>query len=248
MLASLAGVASVAYYTAPYEAVTRLSIVPAGLAGALFPALSASGGAGVGDLHERLLGRPLRFLLLALAPLVVLLIVSARPLIGAWLGSTYAARSATAFAILAAGVLVNGLAYIPYAYLLGRGRPDVPAKFHLLELPPYVLCAWLLIRALGVNGAALAWTLRVTADAALLGLAVWRVGGVPPGGLLGERGWRAAAAVAALVLGGAVCIAVVPGGAARVALAAAATVGFASGVWRFVLDDSERAGLRRVLG
>src|SRR6266516_1604877 len=174
LLASLAGVTAVAYYTAPYEAVTRLLIVPAGLAGALFPALSASGWGG--DSHERLLGRPLRFLLLALAPLVTLLIVCAGPLIGVWLGPTYAARSTTAFAIFAAGVLVNGLAHIPYAYLLGRVRPDLPAKFHLLELPLYVLGGWLLIRALDVNGAALAWALRVTADAALLAIAVWRVG------------------------------------------------------------------------
>src|SRR5436309_12421974 len=72
LLASLAGVAAVAYYTAPYEAVTRLLIVPAGLAGALFPALSATAVMPPGPAaHERLLGRPLRFLLLALAPPLV---------------------------------------------------------------------------------------------------------------------------------------------------------------------------------
>lgn len=252
LLASLAGVAAVAYYTAPYEAVTRLLIIPAGLAGALFPALSASGAgdagiAGIAASHERLLGRPLRFLLLALAPLVMLLIVCAGPLISVWLGPTYAARSATAFAILAAGVLVNGLAHIPYAYLLGRGRPDLPAKFHLFELPLYVVFGWLLIRAQGVNGAALAWTLRVTADAALLGTAVWRVGGVPPGRLLGERSGRATGAVAALALAATACLALVPDPLTRVVLAAAATAGFAATAWRFVLDDGERAGLRRLL-
>ena len=41
LLASLAGVAAVAYYTAPYEAVTRLLILSAGMAGVLFPAFSA---------------------------------------------------------------------------------------------------------------------------------------------------------------------------------------------------------------
>jgi len=252
LLASLAGVAAVAYYTAPYEAVTRLLIVPAGLAGALFPAVSARGGggagaAGTGASHERLLGRPLRFLLLALAPLVMLLIVCAAPLISVWLGSTYAVRSATAFSILAAGVLVNGLAHIPYVYLLGHGRPDLPAKFHLFELPLYVLFGWLLIRAQGVSGAALAWTLRVTADAALLGTAVWRVGGVPAGRLLGERSGRAAGAVAALAVAATACLALAPDPLTRVVLAVATTAAFAAGVWRFVLDDVERAGLRQLL-
>jgi len=163
------------------------------------------------------------------------------------LGSTYAVRSATAFSILAAGVLVNGLAHIPYVYLLGHGRPDLPAKFHLFELPLYVLFGWLLIRAQGVNGAALAWTLRVTADAALLGTAVWRVGGVPPGRLLGERSGRAASAVAALAVAATACLALAPDPLTRVVLAVATTAAFAAGVWRFVLDDVERAGLRQLL-
>jgi len=246
LLASLAGVAAVAYYTAPYEAITRLLIVPAGLAGALFPALSASGAGAAPASFDRLLGRPLRFLLLTLAPLVMVLIVCAGPLMSLWLGPNVAARSALPFAILAAGVLVNGLAHLPYAYLLGRGRPDLPAKFHLLELPVYVVAGWLLIKALGVNGAALAWMLRVTADAALLVAAVWRVAGVAPARLFGTRGGRALAAVAALAAAG-VGIALAPDARSRAVLAAMTVVVFAVGVWRCVLDDAERTQLRRVL-
>lgn len=249
LLASLAGVAAVAYYTAPYEAVTRLWILPGGLAGALFPAMSGSRAAGDlsgGAAHERLLGRPLRFLLLVLAPVVIFLMVCAGPLIGMWLGPGYAARSTTAFVILAIGVLLNGLAHLPYAYLLGQGRPDLPAKFHLLELPLYVAAGWFLIKHLGVNGAALAWTLRVTADAALLAAAVWRVAAVPPGRLFGNRGGRALAAVGSLVAAGG-AIALAPDALARAVLAGTAVVIFAVGVWRFVLDDAERAGLRLLL-
>src|SRR5437773_539690 len=249
LLAALAGVAAVAYYTAPYEAVTRLLILPAALAGALFPALSATGrrlAALGGASHEQFLGRPLRFLLLTLAPLVVLLIVCAGPLLTLWLGPAYAARSTTAFSILAVGVLVNGLAFIPYAYLLGRGRPDLPAKFHLLELPLYVLAGWQLIRALGVVGAALAWALRVIADAALLATAVWRLTRVSPVRLLGARGARAAGAVAALAAAGAACVVLAPGALARILCAGGGGVAVAAAAWRFVLDDAERAGLRRV--
>jgi O-antigen/teichoic acid export membrane protein len=248
-LASLAGVAAVAYYTAPYEAVTRLLILPAGLAAALFPAMSASrqgpSAAGAAS-QERLLGRPLRFLLLTLAPLVALLILCGGPFIGVWLGAEYAARSTSALAILAVGVLINGLAFLPYAYLLGRGRPDLPAKFHLLELPVYVVAGWLLIKQSGVNGAALAWTLRVTVDAVLLAAAVWRTAGVAPGRFLGEHGGRALAAVAALAVTSAAGLAIVSGAGARVVIGATATMAFGVGVWRYVLDDAERAGLRRV--
>jgi len=250
LLAGLGGVAAVAYYTVPSEVVMRLLIVPAGLAGALFPALSASG-AGVGREGagpiEQLLGRPLRFLLLILAPIVTALVVCAGPLLQIWLGEAYAARGTAAFAVLAVGVLINGLAHLPYTYLLGRGRPDLPAKFHLLELPLYAAAAWLLIRRWGVTGAALGWTLRVSMDAVLLVAAVWRVSGISPVRLLGDRGGRALAAVLGLAAVGATCYSMASQAALRYALVLVSLVGFAVAVWRFVLDDRERAGLRTVL-
>jgi len=57
----------------------------------------------------------------------------------------------------------------------GVGRPDLPAKFHLFELFFYVGIAWLLISKWGINGAAVAWTLRVILDTSLLFMAVFRV-------------------------------------------------------------------------
>ena len=244
LLAALAGVAAVAYYTVPSEVVMRLLIVPAGLAGALFPALSATGAGGP---TEQLLGRPLRFLLLILAPIVTGLVVCAGPLLYVWLGKDYAARSTAAFVVLAIGVLINGLAHLPYAYLLGRGRPDLPAKFHLVELPLYAVAGWLLIRQAGVTGAALAWTLRVAVDAVLLVAAVWRLSGVSPGRLLGDRGGRAVTAVLALAALGVGSYALGSQAEVRYALALLSLAAFGAGVWRFVLDDTERAGLRAVL-
>ena len=249
LLASLAGVAAVAYYTAPYEVVNRLLILPAGLAGALYPALSAAAAAGDWrQRHERLVGRPLRFLLLALAVPVVFLIACGGPLLGMWLGAGYAERSTAALAILAAGVLINGLAHIPYAYLLARGRPDLPAKFHLLELPLYVVVGWLLIKNFGVSGAALAWTLRVTVDALLLAGAVSRVAGVSPGQLFGARAGRAVGAVLALTAVGAAVLAWAPGAVLRIALMAAALAVFATVAWRRGLDATERAAIARMIG
>ena len=181
------------------------------------------------------------------APVVTFLVVCAGPLLQLWLGSAYAARSTTAFEVLAVGVLINGLAHLPYAYLLGSGRPDLPAKFHLIELPFYGVIGWLLIRQFGITGAALAWTIRVTLDAALLVAAVWRVSGVSPSRLLGERGGRAVAAVAGL--GGAGALTYVLGSQpeVRYALVFASLAAFGVGVWRFVLDDVERNGLLAVL-
>jgi O-antigen/teichoic acid export membrane protein len=175
-LASLAGVAAVAYYAAPFEAITRLLIVPGSLSGALLPFVSASSARSrPGRGSERMVGRALLYLLPALALPAGLVALLAHPLLRLWLGDVYAARGAVALTILAAGVVINGAAHLPSAYLYARGRPDLPALLHLLELPAYAFAAWTLIEAHGIAGAALAWTLRVTVDAGLLGAAMWWV-------------------------------------------------------------------------
>ena len=70
--------------------------------------------------------------------------------------------------LLALGVILNGLAYIPFAYIQGAGRSDLTARFHIAELVVYVPSLLLLISLFGLAGVAIAWVLRVGLDAALL--------------------------------------------------------------------------------
>jgi len=101
----------------------------------------------------------------------VLAVVLVQPFLAVWVGPALADPAASVGAILLLGLWVNGLAYVPFALLQAQGRPDVPAKLHVLELPPYLLALWLGLSHFGVEGAAWAWTARAGADAALLFLA-----------------------------------------------------------------------------
>jgi hypothetical protein len=65
-------------------------------------------------------------------------------------------------------VLVNSMAHVPFAHLQSVGRPDVTAKFHLMELPVYVVMLFLLARSWGITGVAVAWLVRVMIDTFLL--------------------------------------------------------------------------------
>ena len=245
VLGSVAGVAAVAYYTAPYEALTRVLVVPVSLTSVLLPAFSAASAAQPGLYFERFVARSLRYLLLGLSAPLFVVVGFSRELVGLWLGGRYADDSTAVVQILAVGVLVNSLAQVPYVYLLGRGRPDLPAKFHLLELPLYAMATWALIGAFGVGGAALAWALRVTLDAILLCVASARIAQVSSRRLFGERGGRAWVAVGMFALV-AVGVAVAGKGSVdvRLAVLAGAAIAFGVGVWRLVLDEVERAALR----
>ena len=174
LLGALRGVVAVAHYTAPFEMVTRLLILPGAAATALFTSFSTlSTGRNAGS-GPALVTRSVWTLAALMAGPTIVLVVFAAPLLDLWLGPAFAAESAPALRLLALGVFVNGLAHVPYSYLQGIGRPDLPTKFLLLELPLYAVAAWLLVGRFGVTGAAAAWTLRVALDAVLVFGAAYR--------------------------------------------------------------------------
>jgi O-antigen/teichoic acid export membrane protein len=167
LIGSMLSLAYVAYYTAPYEMISRLSILPASLVMTLFPSFSAA------SILERtkmtgLYARSVRLLLIVMPPIIAGFIVFAGNIINVWLGEAFAAKSTIVFQLLAFGIFINAMAYIPSALIQGFGRPDITAKFHLLELFIYIPLAVVLIRIFGIAGGALAWTLRVSIDAVLL--------------------------------------------------------------------------------
>lgn len=245
LLGSLVAVSAVAYYAAPYELVTRLLIIPGSLTAAVFPAFSALQGQRQWDQVGRLLARTVKYTLLLIGPFVVLVVAAATDVLGLWLDVSYAQEGALALQILALGVLVNSLAQVPFSLVQGIGRPDIGAKLHLLELPIHLFVATGLIYLLGIPGAALAWTLRVTLDAALLFAAARRLAPIPTGGLLAER----VPQTAMLLLGFGLVATTATTWASSVWLRLAvltAIVGtMAATVWRYSLSDGDRANLLR---
>jgi O-antigen/teichoic acid export membrane protein len=167
LIGSIISVAAVAYYTAPYEMVIRLSVLPVSFAMTLFPSFSA-----VNDtMHENQTGlysRSIKMLLIFIGPLVAIVILFAADILSTWLGPQFGEISTLSLQILAIGVLLNSLAQIPFALLQGFGRPDITAKFHFVELLLYAPLAWFLVKNMGIVGGAISWTIRATIDAILL--------------------------------------------------------------------------------
>lgn len=203
LIGSLVSIAAVGYYAAPYEAVTRLWIIPASLTSVLFPTFSLLQGAANDEKISTLFLRSLKFQIAILFPIILTIIVFAREGMTVWLGETFAHKSTLVLQILAIGVFVNSLSNVPFALLQALGRPDLTAKFHLLELPVYGVMAFVLVRELGITGAALAWTLRVTLDGILLFGAALRSARFPKLGQWVRRvaGGMVAVALGALLLG-----------------------------------------------
>jgi O-antigen/teichoic acid export membrane protein len=220
----------------PYEVVTRLSLVPGALVGVLFPAFSTSM---VSDRARLvfLFESGVKYIFLALFPITLVLITFAPEALHFWLGSEFARQSAPVAQILAVAVFLNSLGQVPFAHVQGAGRPDITAKFHLLELPIYLAALVFMARNMGIQGVALAWLLRVALDSVLLSVFSLRL--LPENRFVATKlPLLAAGASAAFAVG-----AFLNGVVVKSAFSVAGCVLVTAAMWRWMLTSREKAAL-----
>ncbi len=241
LIGALLSIAAVTYYTAPFDTINRLLIVPGALAGVLFPAFAVS----LMQDPQRtvlLLGRGVKYVFLVAFPTVLLIVAFAPEGLRLWLGPAFAANSSAVTRWLAAGIFINCLAQMPFSLVQGVGRPDVTAKVHLVQLPLYLLALWWLVKIDGIEGAAIAWVLRVGIEAVVLFAAAHTLLPKRPEFLR--------------ILGVVTCLGLVtfygvaiPGALQlRIGIVAGLLLLFVLVVWMWVLAPEERAFLQRLPG
>jgi O-antigen/teichoic acid export membrane protein len=163
LIGSMVSMTAVAYYTTPYEVVTKLWILPIGITGVFYPAFSTSYGQNP-NRTAMLFGRAAKGVFILLFPITLSIVVFAKEGLDLWLGGAFARNSAFVLQCLTIGVFINSLARIPHGVVQALGRPDLTGKLHIAECAPYLLTAWLMIACYGIKGAAIAWLLRVTVE------------------------------------------------------------------------------------
>lgn len=170
-IAVVLSAAAVTHYTVPFDILTRLPFFSTAIMSVLFPIFVQAHGiqndrpTANGYSTAR---KTLQLLLVGWAPAMALAALLGPDFLRLWVGDELASASAPVWQWLVVGVAVNGLAYLPLTLLQSKGRTDVVAWLHLLELPPYLIAVWWALQSHGIAGAAIVWTLRVTIDAILL--------------------------------------------------------------------------------
>jgi O-antigen/teichoic acid export membrane protein len=167
VIGAMVSAAAVAYYATPFEVVTKLFVVSGAISGVMFPAFSLTGAM---DRHRslKLYRRTMGYMFVVLFPVTAILLFGARAGLSLWLGIDFAAHSYRVAQLLLVGTFALAMASLPFVLIQGSGRPDIPAKLNLLEVPIYGVGLYWLIQRYGVTGAAAAWVLRATVDALLL--------------------------------------------------------------------------------
>lgn len=168
LLGHFRGLAALGIYSAPFDGVMRFLAIPGSLVRAMFPTLSALQSMSSRDQLRPLYRRAVSAVVLMLGGPVLILALFGPVLLRLWLGEQIAAGAGTAVRILAIGLLFNATALVPTTFIAAFGRPDLSAKFHMLELVIHLPLAWWLVSQFGILGAATAWSIRVAFDAILL--------------------------------------------------------------------------------
>jgi O-antigen/teichoic acid export membrane protein len=167
LIGALVSVTAVAYYAAPFDMVSRLTIIPGAVVGVLFPAF-AVGFVQDPNRPKLLLIRSLKYIFLIVFPIVLVIMTLAPEGLHLWLGATFSQNGTAVLRWLAAGIFVNAFSTLPFVLIQSAGRPDIVAKLHSAELPVYLAALWFFTGEFGILGTAIVWTARITLDAALL--------------------------------------------------------------------------------
>lgn len=163
LIGATVSLSAVAYYALPVEVLTRILLLPAALMGVLFPAFSTAHAADRSRLMM-LFESGIRTLFVVTFPVILLIVAFAPVGLRLWLGADFAQNSTAVVRFFAVAVFINCIEQIPFAYLQSVGRPDITAKFHLFQLPPYWAVLFLLVKFYGIQGAAMAWLLRTAVE------------------------------------------------------------------------------------
>ena len=167
LLAVLVSAEAVAYFSTPYDVVINLLTIPSILVSVYFPMFSRQLAAAP-QLARGQYRQAMAYNVVAVLPFSLATFLLARPMLAWWINPEFAQHSFRVAQFIAVGVFINSIGIIAQSLVQAYGRPDLTAKLHMLELVLYVPYLWWLTKEYGIDGTAMAWTIRVLISAVVL--------------------------------------------------------------------------------
>jgi O-antigen/teichoic acid export membrane protein len=167
VIASIISTAAVTTYVVPYEVVVQSLVLVGAVTTVFFPTLSKL-------IHEepdqwKVFFRHWLWIVSGSMLFVCVLLAGFLPIfLRIWLKNNFLPESVIIGQVLCIGVFFNAVGSMYYSLFHAKGRADLTLKFHLIELPPYILALIFLLYHYGLIGAAYAWAGRMFLDAVLL--------------------------------------------------------------------------------
>lgn len=164
---ALVSAAAVTLYVLPYEVTVQALIVVGAVTSVAFPVIT---GLVSKDRDEavRVFGSWLKRVVIVMLILMGTLAAIMRDLLQLWVGQHVSEASVVVGQILCFGVFVNSIGAMYFSLLHAFGRTKATALLHVMEIPLFFGLLYVFITAFGIQGAAMAWVMRVLVDSAAL--------------------------------------------------------------------------------
>lgn len=169
-VSTILGASVVAFYTTPYEMVSKISVVALSVSGVIFPRFVAALDRGDCGYANKLFNKSLLTMIGLLFVPVMVLVLFSDPIISIWISPEFAAKSSQVLSILAVGFFIHALLQPAFLWIQASGKPWITALVHVIDFTLYVFYFPWLVKQYGINGAALAWLLRVSMSFVMLHL------------------------------------------------------------------------------
>src|SRR5580765_5021242 len=168
VLTKFVSVQALAHYSIAFTFANLATMFALAMLQSLIPAFSQIATPEKSREFDDLFSRSMRLTLIWALPTVMVLFVIAKPFFSLWAGEEYGRESTIPLYFLLIGFIFGLLAFVPVASITAFGRQDIFVKLYWIELPIYLVIAVILVNALGIVGAALAWSIRVMIDSIIL--------------------------------------------------------------------------------
>jgi len=162
VLGGLVAVGAIAYYSTPYDMITKTLVFPYSVMAVVFPILA--GKSGERKESSVIFGTTIRVMFIIVFPIIFTSSVLAEPLLTLWLGNGFSTNASLILQILSIGVFANTLAQPPANLIQSQGNPKWMSILHLGELPLYIFALIAATKNYGVQGTAICWTSRMIID------------------------------------------------------------------------------------
>lgn len=167
MIAFVLSATAVTSYVLPYEVVVQSLVLVGAVSSVMFPGLSQL----IQEKPEQWRSYFNKWLLRVAVMMMLICIILGLllpVLLPLWIKDNLNPSSIVVGQILCIGVFANAIGSMFYALLHAKGRADLTAKLHIIELPLFITALFFLLKQFGIEGAAWAWVGRMIFDAILL--------------------------------------------------------------------------------
>lgn len=165
VISNILGADKVAYYTAPSEVVNKAVLIPSALSRTIFPRLISENTA---KKNSKTIRAAYLWLSVVCCGGAICGWFFVEFFIKVWLGVDYVTQSSPILKVMIVGFVFLSFSQVPFNLIQAKGKSNITAMIHLVEVIPYLLCLLYLTRNYGLIGAAFAWSMRLAFDCLIL--------------------------------------------------------------------------------